>query len=128
MKTYYTVALAMTVGFGLGVAVNGVNAQGKVSKAYVIVDTSAISDVEAYKQVGPKAGPVAASTGGIYLARSENITALHGTAPKQFVIIAFDSIEKAKAWDVLAEKEVAPIADKASTQRRFIVEGMVEGM
>ena len=125
MNTCYTVALAMLAGIGLGAAaVNGVSAQGKAPEAYVVVDVSAITDAEMYKQVGPKAGPITASTGGHFIARTENITALHGSAPKQFVIIAFDSIEKAKAWDVLGEKEIAPIADKASTQRRFIVEGM----
>jgi uncharacterized protein (DUF1330 family) len=115
----------MAAGFALGATViNAVSAQGKAPGAYAIVDTSAISDPEMYKQVGPRAGPLAASMGGHFIVRTENIIGLHGTAPKQFVIIAFDSTEKAKAWDVLGEKEIAPIADKASTQRRFIVEGM----
>lgn len=125
MNTQYTVALAMLAGFSLGaLAINGLNAQGKPG-AYTVIDISQITDPEAFKQLGPKAGPSAAAAGGHFIARTDNVIALHGDAPKRFVIIAFDSIEKAKAFDTTpAQKEVNAISDTASKSRRFIVEGM----
>ena len=126
MKTHYTVALAMLAGFGLGaVGLNGLNAQGKPPGAYVVVDISEITDPELFKQLGPKAGPAATSAGGHYIVRTDNVIALSGTAPKRFVVIAFDSIEKAKAFDASpAQKEVNALAEKSMKGRSFIVEGM----
>jgi uncharacterized protein (DUF1330 family) len=125
MKTQYTIALAMLAGFGIGaLAINGLNAQGKPG-AYTVIDITEITDPEAFKQIGPKAGASAASAGVHFVARTENIIALHGDAPKRFVIIAFDSIDKAKAFDATAaQKEVNAISDKSSKSRRFIIEGM----
>jgi Domain of unknown function (DUF1330) len=46
------------------------------------------------------------------------------TPPKRFVIIAFDSMEKAQAWNSSpAQKAVFEITAKTTKQRRFIVEG-----
>jgi hypothetical protein len=45
----------------------------------------------------------------------------------QSVIVAFDTMEHAKAWDA-SFAEVHTIADKAAMQRRFILEGLVEGL
>ena len=43
--------------------------------------------------------------GGHYIARTQNITALDGAAPpKRFIIIAFDSLEKAQGWNNSAPK------------------------
>ena len=47
----------------------------------------------------PKTGPANAAFGGQFVVRTENVAALDGTPPKRFVIIAFDSMDKAKAWD-----------------------------
>ena len=67
----------------------------------------------------------AAAFGGRYIMRTENITAVKGTAPKRFVVIAFESLAKAQAWyDSPAQKEVGAILDKTTTQRQFFVEGM----
>jgi uncharacterized protein (DUF1330 family) len=125
MKTHHAAALAMLAGFGLGaISITGISAQGKSPSAYAIIDTSEVKDAELYKTIATK-GPPTESAGGHYLARTGNIIALHGDAPKRFLIIAFDSVEKAKAWDALpASTEIHAIADKAATQRRFIVEGM----
>jgi uncharacterized protein (DUF1330 family) len=50
-----------------------------------------------------------------------------GTPPKRFVIIGFDNVEKAKAWDAsAAQKEVNDIRMKNTKSRSFIV--AVEGM
>ena len=67
MKTQHIVALSMLAGFGMGaVAITGLNAQGKPG-AYAVIDISEITDPEAFKQVGPKAGASAAAAGAISL-------------------------------------------------------------
>jgi uncharacterized protein (DUF1330 family) len=70
-------------------------------------------------------GATPSAFGGKFIVRSDHITASDGTPPKRFVIIAFDSQEKAKAWDAsAAQKEVTAIRMKNSTSRQFFVEGM----
>jgi uncharacterized protein (DUF1330 family) len=52
------------------------------------------------------------------------ITALDGTPPQRFVVIAFDSVEKAKAWDSSAlQKEVNDLRKKSTKSRVFIADG-----
>ena len=126
MKIYVTVALSMLTGFSLGaVAIGGLNAQAKPG-AYAIVDISDVSDPNVLRQqLLPKAEPAATSAGGRFIARTENIVALTGAPPKRFVIIAFESVDKAKAWDATpAQQEVNALAEKSLKSRRFIVEGM----
>jgi uncharacterized protein (DUF1330 family) len=63
--------------------------------------------------------------GGRYVIRTEKITPLDGTAPKRFVLIAFDSMEKAMAWKASASsKEVDVIRDGTTKSTQFLVEGL----
>jgi uncharacterized protein (DUF1330 family) len=92
------------------------------------VDISEITDPDAFKVIpaSPATSPAGvAAQGGHYLARTDKITALDGTAPKRFIVIAFDSEEKAKAWnDSAAQKEINALRAKTTKSRSFIVEGM----
>jgi uncharacterized protein (DUF1330 family) len=125
MKTCYTVALSMLTGIALGAtAIQGINAQQGQAGAYAIVDISEITNADAFKTLGPKAGPAAEAAGGKFLARTESITSLDGTPPKRFVIISFDNVDKAKAWEASpAQKEVTDIRLKTTKSRSFIVDG-----
>jgi uncharacterized protein (DUF1330 family) len=127
MKTHYTVTLAMLAGAAFGAAaVNGLYAQNKAPGAYAIVDISEVTDSEVFKTLLPKAGPANDAFGGKFVVRTENITALDGTPPKRFVVIAFDSVEKAKAWDSSpAQREVDAIRKKSAKARAFIVDGTI---
>jgi uncharacterized protein (DUF1330 family) len=52
-------------------------------------------------------------------------THLKGEAPPRFVIIAFDSMDKARAWyNSPAYQQLAPIRHKASKTTLFIAEGV----
>jgi uncharacterized protein (DUF1330 family) len=129
MKTRHVIGLSVLAGVALGaIAVQGLNAQVK-PPAIVIVDISEVTDPEAWKAVGGRSNATAAAVfkdlGGHYIARTDNITALDGTPPKRFVVIGFDSMEKAKAWkNSPDQKEVDAIRAKATKSRSFIVEGM----
>jgi uncharacterized protein (DUF1330 family) len=108
-------------------AINVLYAQNKSPGAYVIVDISEVTNPDGFKQLFPKAPPAVAAFDGHFVTRTEKITALDGTPPKRFVIIGFDSVEKAKAWDAsAAQKEVNDIRMKNTNSRSFVV--AVEGM
>ena len=126
MKTQLTVALAMLAGVAIGaVGIHGVDAQGKGPGAYAVVDISEITDAETFKQIGPKAGPANDAAGGKIIIRTDKITSLDGTAPKRFVVVAFDTVDKAKAWhDSPLQKEVDALRAKSTKSRAFIAEGM----
>ena len=129
MKTQYAVALAMLAGIGFGgVAIQGLHAQAK-PPAIVVIDISEITDPEGLKAVPQRTDGAAMALfkdlGGRFIARTQNITALDGIAPKRFVLIAFDSMEQAQAWTNLpAQKEITAIRFKTTKSRSFIVEGM----
>jgi uncharacterized protein (DUF1330 family) len=127
MNRYVTIGLAMLAGAVFGAAaVNGLNAQNKAPGAYAVVDLSEISNPDLFKTLLPKAEPASAAFGGKFVIRTENIVGLDGTPPKRLVVIAFDSIDKAKAWDAsAAQKEITDIRQRSTKSRQFIVDGNI---
>ena len=130
MKTNFKIALAVVAGATLGAAaMKGLHAQAK-PPAYFIVEINKINDAEGFKAITqrPRGGAdVAKELGGHYIARTSNITARDGTAPERFIAYAFDSVEKAQAFNNTAYmKDVNAIRDKTTQARSFIVEGLPE--
>jgi uncharacterized protein (DUF1330 family) len=125
MKSYFGLGLAMLAGAAFGaLAVSALHAQGKPG-AYAVIDISEINDPETFKTLLPKAPAAASAFGGQFIIRTENITALDGTPPKRLIVLGFESVDKAKAWDAsAAQKEVDGIRIKSTKSRSFIVEGM----
>lgn len=130
MNRSIPLGLAMLAGAAIGAtAVNGLHAQAKAPGAYAVVDISEVTDPEAWKAVTqrPTSGTAGVAQGGHYIARTDNITALDGTAPKRFVLIAFDSVAKAQAWyNSPDQQKVNAIRIKATKSRVFVVEGAAE--
>jgi uncharacterized protein (DUF1330 family) len=129
MKINYKMAMTLLGGIALGAAaIQGLHAQAK-PPAIVVVDISDITDAEGFKTVGGRSNEAGMAVfkefGGRYLARTQNITALDGTPPKRFIVIAFPSVENAQTWNSsAAQKEVNAIRAKTTKSRSFIVEGM----
>jgi uncharacterized protein (DUF1330 family) len=125
MKMYFGLAFAMLAGIAVGAtAVNGLNAQGAPG-AYVVGDISEISDPQAFKKVIDDAPAVISAAGGRFIIRTDNITALDGTPPKRFAVIAFDNLEKARSWyNSPASKPLLDIQMRATKTRFFVVQGM----
>ena len=123
----YKLALAILVAAAVGgLAVQGLHAQAK-PPVYVVIDIAEVVDAQAQRANTdrPTASTVTTQLGGKYLARSGKITALDGTPPARLILIAFDSVEKAKAWnDSADQKKVTDIRMKATKSRSFIVDGM----
>jgi uncharacterized protein (DUF1330 family) len=127
MKPSYKIAAATLAGVALGaLAVQGLHAQAK-PPAVVVVDISDVTDPEAFKAVTqrPTASTATVVHGGHYITRTDKITSLDGPPPKRFIIISFDSLEKARAWhNSPDQKKIDEIRAKATKSRSFIVEGM----
>ena len=94
---------------------------------YVVVEANEITDLQAFKDGYVKMGPAAVAEAkmadGRYLVRTGNVTALDGDAPKFFVLIAFQSADKAKAY-YSSMKELTAIRLKVTKSRSFMVEGL----
>jgi uncharacterized protein (DUF1330 family) len=58
--------------------------------------------------------------------RAGKVTPVEGEPPKgSVVVIAFDSVEKAEAWEnSKAYEAIKPIRHKSATSRNFIVQGV----
>jgi uncharacterized protein (DUF1330 family) len=129
MNTRYKIALAALAGIGIGgAAIHELHAQAK-PPAYVVVAVRSIKDADAFKAgVTDKASPaLVTGAGGRYVVRTQTIKSLDGPAPQRFVMLAFDSVEKAQAWsDSPAIKEITAARMKSTDSLSFIVEGYTE--
>ncbi len=93
-------------------------------KAYVIGEVN-VTDPKEYKTYIAAATPLVAKFGGIYIARGGRTAPLEGAPPAgRIVLIQFPSLVAAQAFESSPEYlKVAPIRQRASTGRFFIVEG-----
>jgi uncharacterized protein (DUF1330 family) len=128
MKVDYKIVLTLLGGIALGaVAIQGLHAQAK-PPTYVIIDIAGMTDPEGFKAVpnSPGASPARLTAlGGRYIIRTESVSAIDGTPPKRFVVLAFDSKEKAQGWvDAPDVKETNAMRSKTTNSRAFMVEGL----
>jgi uncharacterized protein (DUF1330 family) len=128
-RTRHLIALSMLAGVAVGaIAVQGLHAQVK-PPSYVVVDFEAITNSEAERANSGRSNQAAADVlkpfGGRQLARTEAITPLDGTPPKRFIILAFESREKAEAWyNSPGQKKVNATRLLSTKSRAFIIEGL----
>jgi uncharacterized protein (DUF1330 family) len=126
MKTYFTVALSMLAGIGIGaVAVQTLHAQGK-APVYTVTEID-VMNIDAYvKEYAPLAQATIKNSGGKLLAAGQKVTSLEGAPPKPRVAIQeWDSLEAAQKWRSSAEyKKAREIGDKYAKFRAFAVEGL----
>ena len=126
MKSNHKIMLATVVGVVMGVAgAAAIHAQqAKVLPGYVIAEVE-VTDPATFKNYSDKAPGTIAASGGHYIIRGGKTLSLEGDAPKRFVVIAFDSMEKAKAWeDSPAYEAIKPIRHSSAKSRVFIAEGL----
>ena len=126
MKIHHALPLAVALGLGFGaVAIRGLHARTTTSPVYVVVEIDEINDAnsfEALRQTADATAVEVQSEDGRYFARTENVTALDGSAPKFFAFIAFDNMTKAKIFND-SMKNTAALRIRATKSRSFIVEG-----
>ena len=126
MKTNYKVAVALVAGVAVGgAAIQGLHAQAK-PPAYVVIPILKINDAAGFKAgvLDKATGAAMTAAGGRYVIRSQNFISLDGNPPERLVIIAFDSVEQAQAFEnTPAQKEITAARIKTTNSLSFIVEG-----
>ena len=127
MKTSWKLMLATLAGVAVGVAGGGAirGQQLKTPPGYVVAEVEA-TDPSAMQKYGEKVPETLAPFNHHYVVRGNKIQALEGEPPRGgVVIIAFDSVEKAREWyDSPAYAAIRPLRQSASKSRIFIVEGL----
>ncbi len=126
MKSNYKLGVAVLAGISIGVAgEHAIHAQQvKTPPGYVIAEVD-VTDPEAFKKYAEKVPATVAAADGHYLVRGGKIQAVEGEPPKRIVVIAFESAEKAHAWEYSpAYEAIKPIRHSAAKSRIYIVEGI----
>jgi uncharacterized protein (DUF1330 family) len=127
MKTNSKLMLGVFLGMVIGIAGDIVirAQQAKPAPGYVIAEVD-VTDPATFQQYGAKVPGTLAPFNGHYVIRGGKTLSLEGDPPPQrFVVIAFDSMEKAKAWeDSPAYEAIKPIRHKSAKSRVFIAEGV----
>jgi uncharacterized protein (DUF1330 family) len=127
MKPNHKLVLGILSGIGLGVAgATTIHAQqAKVAPGYVVAEVE-VSDTATFAKYAAAVPGTLAPFNAKYLVRGGKMEAVEGDPPKQrFVVIAFDSVEKARAWeDSPAYEAIKPIRHASAKSRVFIVEGV----
>ena len=126
MRIQRTIALAVAVGLSLGVIATWSLAAQAKRTFYVVIEVDEITDADGYKamtKMGPANIVEVKHADGRYFVRTDNLAALDGAAPKRFVMIAFDSMDKANGL-YQNTKEMTAMRIKATKSRAFIVEGL----
>ena len=129
MKSTAKFALTLIAGVTAGAAVVHVLYAQATPPSYVVTEIEEVTDSAAFAAVTTRpqgdANARIQQAGGRYVTRTDKITALDGTAPKRMIMIAFDSLEKAKAFnEIPSQKEINANRTKNTKSRSFIVQGM----
>jgi uncharacterized protein (DUF1330 family) len=126
VKIHCALSLAVAIGLGSGtVAIQALNARTSTPPVYVVIEVDEITDAngfEALRQTADATAVEVQSVDGRYFARTENVTALDGNAPKFFAFMAFDNMTKAKAFNDSMIK-ITALRTRVTKSRSFIIEG-----
>jgi uncharacterized protein (DUF1330 family) len=100
VKANYKLAVTLVVGVMIGLATGTVihAQQTKAPLAYVVAEPI-VSDSATFQKYGQQVPGTLAPFGGRFIVRGGKVQAVEGDPPQRFVIIAFDSAEKANAWE-----------------------------
>jgi uncharacterized protein (DUF1330 family) len=123
MKPSYTLPATVVAGLTIGAVLTTALQAQSTPPAYVVAEV-AIQDADAFmRDYAPKVAGTLEPYGGRFLT-SGKLTALEGNVPQRFVIIAFDSVEKAHGWyDSPAYQQLVSIRQKTARSTLFIAEG-----
>jgi uncharacterized protein (DUF1330 family) len=132
MKTNHKLALTLLTGVSIGlVAARATFAQAaRPPSAYVIAevepDSTKAPDPAASRRYSEEAPKTIAAFGGQYLIRGGKAESVEGVASKgRIVVLAFDSLEKARGWYFSpAYEAIKAIRQNSTKSRILIVEGV----
>jgi uncharacterized protein (DUF1330 family) len=128
MKANHKLAFAALAGVSIGaIGATAIHArQVKVPPAYVISEVDEFQDMPTLQKYGGKVEGTLAPFNHHFIVRGSQIQSVEGEPPKGFVVLAFDSAEKAREWyDSPAYQAIKPLRQSSTKGRFFIVEGVV---
>ena len=126
MKTNHKLALVLLAGVSIGVAgARAMHAQQvNTPPGYFIAEVE-VTDPATMQKYGEKMPETLAPFRHHYVVRGGKPQALEGEPPKGIVMIAFDSVEKAREWyESPAYQAIKPIRQSAAKARICIAEGV----
>ena len=125
MKTNRKIMLALLAGAVFGIAsARAIHARPAATLPGYVVAEVDVTDPATFQKYAEKAPGTIAASGGHYVIRGGKSMSIEGEPPKRFVVIQFDSVEKAKAWeDSPAYDAIKPIRHSSAKSRVFIIEG-----
>lgn len=126
MTTNLKLALAVLIGVSIGIAgARSMRAQQASTPPGYVIAEEEITDLAGIEKYAARIPETLAPFNHHYVVRSSKIQTLEGDPPKSgVVIIAFDSVDKAREWyDSPAYKAIRGIRQGATKSRLFLVEG-----
>jgi uncharacterized protein (DUF1330 family) len=126
MTINHRLALALFAGVAIGLAAGtALHAQQTKAPPAFVVAELAVMDTATFQKYAEQVPGTFAPFGGHYIVRGGKPQAVEGDPPQRFVIIAFDSVEKANAWENSpAYEAIKPLRLSSAKTRSFIVEGV----
>ena len=125
MTTTSKILLAAMAGASIGAVVaRAIQApQQKETPGYVVAEIE-VTDPAAMQKYGERVPETLAPFHHHYVVRGGKPQALEGEPPRGVVVIAFDSVARAKEWyESPAYRALIPLRQSASRGRIFLVEG-----
>ena len=126
MRANHKMVLALVAGAALGV-VGTLSIHARPVKApagYVVAEVD-VTDPATFQKYSEKVPGTVAQYNGHYIIRGGKSKSIEGDAPKRFVVLAFDSMEKAEAWEDSPEYDaIKGIRHSSAKSRVFIIEGV----
>ena len=126
MMVRYYLLLAGLAGVATGgLGLTAIHAQAPARRPAYYIAEFELTDPEGIRPYSAGVAATFEPFGGRFIVRGGEIAALEGERPKgRLVVIAFDSMEKARAWYGSAEyQKLKPIRERSGNSRTFIVEG-----
>jgi uncharacterized protein (DUF1330 family) len=119
-----TVAGAIAVAGAAALHAQQANPQARTAPAYLVVEVD-VKDPDTFRKYATAIPGTVEPFGGRFIVRGGKTEALEGAPPKRIILIAFDSMEKARGWwNSPAYEAIRPIRHSAAETRLFFVEGV----
>ena len=110
----------------MGLSVSQAQAPSGATVPAFYVAEFELTDPEGIRPYSARVASTFEPFGGRFVVRGGEAVALEGEKPRgRFVVIAFDTMERAQAWyNSPAYQELKPIRQRSGNSRTFIVEGI----
>ena len=126
MRANLKLAAVMLTGITLGAGgATAIHAQQTKPGPGCVVAEVEVNDLDTFQKYAAAVPGTLAPFNAQYVIRAGKVTPVEGDAPKgRFIVIGFESVEKALAWeDSPAYEAIKPLRHASAKSRVFIIEG-----